>query len=268
MKYGGALVAVESGGKLRKVCRVFFGRDGSYYVTAPYHRIREAALVKATVNFKSGEQWVEWGDTIQLAALHDEEGRLKLSHHPSGLVQFSGSGIVSGVAADGSIRGVGIQSWRLEAPARGPSFTLVVAGIDQLDEATGSEPDLLVFRTDETGLLSTWGVLVLEGQYFPPLWRRFIRPSLSAPGMTIRVVHPAQAVLDLRVVSATDECELPGFIGLEVYGYDDNGGPVPRFVLNGPTGNVRPDETGEMVGDQISAAFPRGIMPTRSSANY
>jgi hypothetical protein len=153
---------------LRKLCRIFFGRDGSYYVTAPYHPLGKALLFKASLNFAKQEQSIHSEEMIDTASLDDDERVLKLSHHPDGFVQFSGPGVISGKDADGRIKGIGIKSWPLTSPIRGPAFSLVVAGVDSFQMASGSEADLMIFPGGEAAGLAGWNLLSLEGYYFPP----------------------------------------------------------------------------------------------------
>jgi hypothetical protein len=259
-------VVFEVEGRLWKLCRIFFGRDGSYYVTAPYHPLGKALLSKATVNYSLAEMTIPFEEMLDSASLDDDERVLKLAHHPDGFVQFSGDGVTSGKDSNGNIRGVGVMSWPLTSPVRGPAFAISMAGVDQFEEADGTADDLVVYRERDVALVPDWNLLVLEGHYFPPLWRRFVRfPDAAHP--VISVVHPAKAVLDLRVVPTSDDCEWPGFIGLELYTETDASGPSPRFTFSGPTGSIRQNEAGETLGDGIFAAYPR---PTegRRSVNY
>jgi hypothetical protein len=265
-RFGGCLVAFGVDGRLRKLCRIFFGRDGSYYVTAPYHPLGKALLFKATVNYALQETTVPFKELLDSASFDDDERVLKLAHHPDGFVQFSGDGVTSGRDAEGNIRGVGLMSWPLVSPVRGPAFGVTIAGVDQFEEANSAAADLVVFREQDVAVVPGWNVVVLEGHYFPPSWRRFVR-RLDHGTSVISVVHPAKAVLDLRVVFAGDDCEWPGFIGLEVYTEPDVAGPSPRFILSGPTGAIRQNDKGETLGDGIYAAYPPPV-DGRRSVNY
>jgi hypothetical protein len=267
MRFGGCLVALELDGHLRKICRVFFGADGSYYVTSPYHRLAKAVLMKATVNYTRDETFVSYEEAVDVASLDDDENALKLAHHPDGFVQFSGHGVVSGIDESGAIRGVGARSWPLFRPTRGPAFAMVITGFEGHPTATGNEPGLLTFRHSDFGAPSGWTVLNLEGHYFPPLWRRFVR--VGGDGMpTISIVHPAKAVLRLKVVFSSADCAFPGFIGLEAYLQPNEGDSTPAFTLSGPTEKLRRNAAGEVLGDGIFAMYPRIDNPGRRSANY
>jgi hypothetical protein len=107
-------VVYEKGGHRYKLCKIFFGSDGSYYVTSPYHPAEGATLLKATVNYALSEMEIPVEQAIDAAAAEDDELRIKLSHHPDGFLQFSGQGIVSGKDADGNIRSIGVMSWPLD----------------------------------------------------------------------------------------------------------------------------------------------------------
>src|SRR5207249_547970 len=102
--------------------RVGFTADGSYYVTSPYHPESKALLWLATVNYTLDESRMTFDEAIELASTDDDQSVLKLSHHVSGWVQFSGQGIVSGFDAHGEPKGVAVHSYPLLAPSRGPAF--------------------------------------------------------------------------------------------------------------------------------------------------
>jgi hypothetical protein len=91
-------IVVSKGGVSYKVCKVWFGADGSFYVTVPYHPARRAVFLKMTADYTTaqGGQWVPHDGALEVAILDDDDGRPKLSCHPDGFCQFSGQGIVSG----------------------------------------------------------------------------------------------------------------------------------------------------------------------------
>ncbi len=99
-------VVVEKDGQLRKMFKIWFGADGSYYVTVPYHTARTAHLWKRTVPYDTsfGKLFSSTSqDVVDAAILEDDDGRLKLSHHPDGFCQFSGHGVLSGKDKNGQI---------------------------------------------------------------------------------------------------------------------------------------------------------------------
>src|SRR5438552_2891197 len=125
MPPGKYTIVFESRAGRCKLFKMWYGSDGSYYVTVPYHSARKAVLFKQTVNYvTSVPKTVDGGDLIPADQAIDiassDDTRIKLSHHPDGFLQFSGAGVLSGKNADGSIRGIGIQSWPLAAGCRGP----------------------------------------------------------------------------------------------------------------------------------------------------
>lgn len=207
-RFGEWLLGYRHGERVHKLTRVFFARDGSFYVMSPYHPAEKALIAKVTVNYARAGEQLKWGDAVELALLDDDERRLKLSHHPDGFTQFSGQGIVSGKDEQGSIRGIGVQWWPLAVPTRGPAFTIAIRGIEAHRPATGAEPDLIVFSQDNFVPLPDWTHLAIEGHYFPGIWRRFIRLVDGEP--RISIVHPAKAVLDLRVLLPSNDCETAG----------------------------------------------------------
>lgn len=218
MPRGKYTIVYEKDGARYKLCKIWYGTDGSYYVSSPYHPAQKALLMKFTVNYARSDMQIPFEQAIDLAAAEDDERRLKLAHHPDGLVQFSGEGILSGIDAAGHIRGVGVHSWPLDNPVSGPAFGVVIRGVEEFQRADRIRDELCLFTDAEVFLEPRADVLSLEGHYFPPLWRRFIRPAVDgAP--TISVVHPSGAVLRLKVLLPPARCEHQGFIAVELYGY-------------------------------------------------
>ncbi len=199
-----------------KLCRVSFRKDGSYFVTAPYHPFDKAAVMILTVNYATQDSVIAMEDAVDIASLDDDKKRLKLSHHVSGLVHFSGQGITSGVDEEGRIKGIGVQSWSLDEPMGGPAFGLVIRGVEQFERHDGSPGQACVFQHEDLTPVPGADCLHLEGHYFPPSWQRFVRKEVDG-SRSIAVVHPAGAVVRLRTIFASERCDLPGFIGLELY---------------------------------------------------
>jgi hypothetical protein len=128
-------IIYEKDGNRYKLCKMFFGNDGSYYVTSPYHPAHGAMLYKHTVNYALSEMELSLEQAVDAAAAEDDKKRVKLSHHPDGFLQFSGQGIVSGKDAEGNIRGIGVMSWPLDHPVRGPAFGLTMYGLEHFEKA-------------------------------------------------------------------------------------------------------------------------------------
>ncbi len=268
MAYGNYRILYQKDGLTYKLCRVSFSKDGSYFVTAPYHPFDKAALMILTVNYATQHMLVAMEDAVDIASLDDDRKRLKLSHHVSGLVQFSGEGVISGVNEEGKIKGIGVQSWPLYEPMGGPAFGLVIRGVEQFERHDGFPGQACVFQHHDLTPVPGADCLHLEGHYFSPSWRRFI--STDADGSkSISVLHPAAVVVRLRTIFASERCDLPGFIGLELYttasNLDDN---QAGFTLSGSTGNLRENEKGQTLADGIFCVYPRGEMSTRRNLNF
>ncbi len=263
-------VAYRHEGKLYRLTRIVYGTDGSYYVTAPAHPEEKAQFVMMTVNYAKQHMEVPLEEAVDLAGAEGEDKELKLSHHPDGFMQFSGAGLVSGREADGTIRGMGVMTWPLWDPIRGPAFGLALTRPEDFVPETTESADTVVFDDADVSRLDDADVVSLEAYYFPPLWRRFIRPDAKGRPV-IRVFHPAKAVLELRVLLPHAKCELPGFLGIEIYTQysipllGDAGEPEdaehvhepePGFIFSGSTGNLRRNEDGELLGDGIYCVYP------------
>lgn len=232
-------ILYRSGDALIKLCKIIFGRDGSYYVTCPYHPHNRASVFKAEIRFADNEQDIHFDDVLDLATLDDDDRRLKLSHHPDGLVQFSGEGVVSGLDSAGSIRGIGTFSWPLALPTAGPAFALAMTGIDEFARSPDPVGDGdVVFDADEVELFEEPVQFILEGYYLPPLWRRFLRRERG--DLIVWLAHPSRAILKLKAILAPSDCDLPGGIGLELYSLPATSEEQSGFFLSGPTGGAPP----------------------------
>ncbi len=247
-----------------KLFKVIFGMDGSYYITSPYHPSQEALLAKMTINYALQEMKIPFEQAVDLASAEDDEKRIKLSHHRSGLIQFSGQGIVSGQDSEGNIRGVGVMSWPLDEPVIGPAFCVAIRGVEEFKQVGRLRDQVCSFSHTEITPVLGASMLALEGYYFPPSWRRFVR-SDSDSTKTISIVHPIGAVLKLKVLLAPDNCALPGFIGLDVYSdRPDEPGVVGGFILSSSTGNLRRNEDGQL----RVTTFSGGKFPLRISEGF
>lgn len=268
MRVGKYTVVYETGGIRRKLCKIWFGPDGSYYVTSPYHPAKKALLFKATVNYASDEMTISLDEALDLASAEDDAKRIKLSHHPDGLVQFSGHGIVSGLDAQDQIKGVGVRSWPLDNPPRGPAFALAMRGVEQFRLADKVSDEICLFTEQSVVPIPGANLLVLEGHYFPAPWRRFVR--LRPVGThSIDIVHPAGVVLRLKVLFPPERCPVQGFLGVELYtDVGDPETPAPSFILSGSTGDLRSNDENELLGDGIFCLYPRGALRARRSVDF
>ncbi len=249
-------IIVSKAGVSYKVCKVWFGADGSFYVTVPYHPARRAVFLKMTADYTTAQrgQWVPHDDAIDVAILDDDDARPKLSCHPDGFCQFSGPGIVSGKDETGKPKGIGVFSSPLMKLGSGPRFSIVIQGIEAFDRQEGERDGDVAFRYEDLNATPDLNGLVLDGHYFHPGMRRFIR-TLADGNRYVSVLHPSGIILPLRVVLAPDKCDLPGFLGLELYATRTLF-PEPAFTLNGPGEKSRQDEQGHNLADVICSAFP------------
>jgi hypothetical protein len=248
-------IVVSKGGVYYKICKVWFGADGSYYVTMPYHPARRALFMKMTVDYTTrGPQYIRHDDALEVAILDDDEARPKLSHHPDGFCQFSGKNVISGKDEKGKPKGIAVFASPLMQVGRGPAFSIVVRGVEAFDKQDKPRSGDITFAYEEMNAVPKMNALILEGYYFQPLCRRFIR-TLPDGTKSITVVHPSGIALPLRVLLPDDTCELPGFLGLEMYAFPC-GDIKPGFTMSGPGEKSRTNELGHLVADVIMGVFP------------
>lgn len=201
-----------------------------------------------------------------MAVVDDDDRRLKVSHHPDGFLQFSGQGIRSGRDEEGQPKGIGVFSWRLDRPTLGPSFSWGFSDPVACGRPTATRKRTIIFsEIDIEHLRKDLQRLMLVGYFFPPRWREFVYRGVGGD-MWLDLVHPnAQAVKRLRVLLASKDADLPGLIGLEAlpHGLDEVDGQ-PSFFVSTSTGNLRRDENGDLLGDQLFCGYP---MPDINMAN-
>lgn len=250
-------IAYEYQGDLYRITRIVYGSDGSYYVTAPVPTTGQAGFAILTVNYARQEMLVPMRDAVDLAQASHEDKEIKLSHHPDGFLQFSGAGLISGKSEEGTPRGIGVMSWPLLDPARGPAFALAINNFSSLLAHTTTAGSTVVLGNREVTSLPRGGQLVLEGHYFPPLWRRFVWED-DRGEKRISIIHPAGAAIHLRALLPPESCALAGFLGVELYFQDtaDDAEAQPGFIFCGSTGNLRQNDESELLGDGIYCFFP------------
>lgn len=250
-------VLLEKEGTFYKVFKVWFGSDGSYYVTAPYHSHGTAFLCKVTVNYDVGaQQFVPMDEFPLTADLDDDEQRLKLSHHPDGFCQFSGQGIKSGRDDFGNPKGVGVFTAPLKEVGAGPAFAVGVHQIDHFRTVTEPSDEDVVIHAQTVLGLRDHDDFVFEGHYFQPDFRRFVYDA-SSGNQYISVPHPTGVLLRLRVIeSDCDRVDYPGFIGIDCYRTAMKL-PGPGFTLNGPGEKGRVNDKGERIADVLACHCPK-----------
>jgi hypothetical protein len=139
---------------------------------------------------------------------------LKLSHHPDGFVQFSGTGIRSGRDEQGNPKGLGLRSFPLNRPTAGPAFGLTVLTPLAFKEAGAKEQGEILFKEEDLFKAPDDNGLIVELFYFSPEWRRFVYMRDGTHKILIR--HPSGALLDLRACRSARDDWRTGFVGLEL----------------------------------------------------
>lgn len=253
-------------GQTYKVGRFQVARDGSYYVHPPLHPEHRATLTKLTFNYARDEQEVVWEDAIDLAGITNPDHRLKLTHHPSGWVQFSGRGVLSGFDQPDQPRGMAVRSWPLTRPTLGPAWGLVVRGIRSFPARTSLLGTWQIWDDQRLSAPQGWNTLTVEAFCFPPLWKRFVTVSGGKP--VIRVIHPAHVVYELDVHFVDPRCRLQNFYGLNAWATTDARSPDPYFSIGSSTGNMRRNDAGDVLGDGLIAMYPPAPIEVRRDLDY
>lgn len=71
--YGAWRIIYSSPAGRFKLCRIWFGADGSYYVTSPYHPAAKALLMRATLNYARDAMEFPFEQALDLDALENDE---------------------------------------------------------------------------------------------------------------------------------------------------------------------------------------------------
>jgi hypothetical protein len=161
-----------------------------------------------------------------------------------------------------------VKSWPLSAPVRGPAFGVAMSGFTRYARASGATARDVRFSSASFLTAGNAG-LVLEGYYFPPRMRRFIRID-EGGAHSITNVHPSGIAFDLKVILPEESCALKGFLGLHLYSEEMSlGSGADGFTLNSSAGNVRRNEAGETLADAICAVYPASnLMPVGRDLNW
>lgn len=261
-------IAYSNGSQNVDLCKVLFGGDGSYYVTAPYHPLDRAIAARVTVNYAESEGSFTLDEAEEVAVVDDVDKRLKVSHHPDGFLQFSGQGIRSGLDEQGKPKGLGVFSWSLNEPTLGPSFSLAFSDPVACGRPSEYKRRTIVFHEEDIEHMRR-GLdgLHIVGYYFPPRWREFAYRGAGGE-MWLDLVHPrAQAIKHLRVVLASKDSDIPGLIGFEAvpHGLATADDAQPSFFVSTSTGSLRRNEQGDLLGDALFCAYP---LPDLENASF
>jgi hypothetical protein len=256
MRSNKTTIVLKKGEKQYKLCKIIFSTDGSYFVTAPYHMGNSACLFKVNVDYRKNIQEISYDEIIEKMELEDETQALKISHHPDGFLQFSGKNVRSGRNADGSPKGMGIQSWTHDNPAPGPSWGISIKNINFLKENDQITRENLII--DANSLIDGFKFedVLIEGFFIPIGAYPFI--FIEGENEFISITHPSLIVLKLPVIRSDSIEKCKGFFGIHIqmtklkFGGNENG-----FIFSTSSGNIEMDGTSLVRGTCMYAAYPR-----------
>ncbi len=251
-----------------KLVKLIYGRDGSIYISSPYHKSQDAIVILATINYAKGEIDIKLEETIENASVDDDINSLKLSHHRSGLIQVSGKGITSGVDEFGNLKGIGIQSFPLEDPPPGPSFGVTIYGYNHFKKVENIKKDFRVFEIEDLIYNDKLNCLTIEGYCFPEKFKRFIRTD-SRGNKIINLLHPSRTTIPLKVLLPKENVECQSFIGIDLY-FDEGmeNQKSPSYNISSSPGNLKLNSENETLGEAVFVMYPRQNLPTNKSLNY
>jgi hypothetical protein len=250
------MVLTLASGRHVLLCEIGIEKDGTYCVTAPYFPPHEAMVGKAILCLDGREKsHLEWR---QKCAVNGDPAphRLRLTQFHDGFLQFVGHGLVSRQNPDGASQGIGTHTFALRDPIRGPAFILWMSAVEKLKTLDDFPEGAICFREADLADGQPRDAIVIEGQYFPPFCRQFLKRAPDG-GSTISVAHPSGVIGELRVLVRKETGEPAGFPGVRLFGGPS---PVPGlasgYIMIGATGNRRKNESGQRVSDSLYCVSP------------
>jgi hypothetical protein len=228
----------------------------------PYSRIKKGYVFKQYVDYSKRKWQTSLKDMIQEYIVDKDT---KLSIHRSGFVQFSGSGITSGIdPKTGQIKGMGIFTSPLDHPIKtGPTFGFTLWGLQgfelanivkkSVNEINFEEDDLYLryYSSDSDDPNIDIDGYLIEGFYFGNYLLPRIRYENGKPQITLvfRNFEIPGTRFTLKVIFIENS---PGFIGLMASKVALlHPGAETGYILNGP-GSFRIGN----ISQTINCAYP------------
>lgn len=125
-------ILIESGGIRYKIFKITPHSDGGFDVHIPYHKDKKGYLFKIKLPYLIGTFLAPTSAIIEQKKITTD---VKLSIHQSGIVQFSGKGVISGFdKKTGQPKGLAIKINPISTPiTTGPTFGVSVWGLEDFD---------------------------------------------------------------------------------------------------------------------------------------
>lgn len=279
------LIVLRQRDSFYKISKITPHSDGGFNILMPYCSIKKGYIFKADVSYSQFSK-ITRDKIIQEFTIDNDT---KLSIHKSGFVQFSGSGILSGIdESTGKIKGVGVFSEPLTRPiTSGPTFGFHLWGLPCFEKLDGVKKNVnkIIFEEDDLyyrygGELPSdiiedaedidWESYIIEGFYFGNDVLPFVKYDGGRPVISVRFPNfeIPNSIFKMKVIFLKNS---PGFIGLivsktyTIHKKSEKTG----YILTGPTGNIR-GRKGNMIGTAIFCAYPMltRITPQTQSLSY
>lgn len=256
MKYNKATIIYQKNGIKTKICKIIYHKDGSYFITSPYHKMKKANVFKINIDYEKEEQEISFDNLIDIHDLDDDLETLQLSHHPDGYLQFSGHNIKSGKNDDGSSKGVGIESWPLHSPPKGPAFTITIKNLNDFIKTKNIKNSDLKFLSEEIVDGNIYDDIILEGYYIPNNLKSYIYYLNGEEYFSL--THPTGLIINLKVIRPKENVENYGFLGFRIESYKLDFGEIESgFILNSSSGNIDVKEGKLISASTIHAFYPK-----------
>ncbi|PIR87576.1 MAG: hypothetical protein COU10_03900 [Candidatus Harrisonbacteria bacterium CG10_big_fil_rev_8_21_14_0_10_45_28] len=234
-------IGIKEGDTIYKATSIYLLSDGSFKVDVPYCKYDKGLIIKIKIGYGGGMHVGRFEEEFSIS------DRSQLSVHTSGLIHFSGKGILSGIDENGKIKGVGVKSLPLNTPiSDGPTFGIQIWGLEKgfekylkkekCDIVYGPK-DFIVRKDNPEDELNTY---ILEGWILPPnkrLMSYCITKENSKEKITLsfpQYIHSPGAIFTLDIIRLK---KLNSFIGIGPF-TTNTGFALNHpygFILSGPT---------------------------------
>jgi hypothetical protein len=248
-------IQLSIGDEIYRLCRIWFDKDGTYSITAPYHQANAATAFRS-FNLSAAKPRLILETSVRSISLTDDDNRIRLSHHPDGTLEISSPDLQLGDEADTSLT--------IHGSAMGdelgsmPSFRCTVHDPREFSPGDSMAPETITFDSSLIAPPIEASSFLLDGAWFPADWREFL--IRDDDNWIIRIVHGNRGVISLRGLLSSPDCENQGFLGIRVTRVRSQDGSGGGFLLVG-IGNKR-QEDGVDVTDELCCIYPGPPMST------
>jgi hypothetical protein len=238
MNYGDWTIQIRSSKGMHDIFRVWFDKDGTYSVSAPFHSANSAGICVALVAAKDHQRTL-LTTLMKTTSLRDGVFRLRLAHHPDGKIEMS---FPNPPNADELVESLTIlRPHNDDAFMPSPTFFCDIRHLDEFRVVHELSNECVVFDDAKLAPGREPDLYGFQIAWFPADWREFL--VADADGWNLRFVGADRGVIVFRALLASRECDQQGFVGI-------------RFKRSGTTSLAQGGFQLEAVGENINPEDP------------